>query len=65
MHPIDLNHEDDCILDDLAQMVLSQGGEVVIAKRSEIPKGRPILAILDDDGLLLEKIIYAEEGRIL
>lgn len=55
IHPIDLDHEDDCILDDLAQMVLSQGGEVVIAKRDEIPKGRPILAILDDDGLALER----------
>lgn len=49
IHPTDLDHEDDCILDDLAQMVLSQGGEVVVAKRSEIPKGRPILAILEDD----------------
>ncbi len=55
LHPFDLDHEDDCILDDLAQMVLSQGGEVVIAKREEIPKGRPILAILDDDDLVLEK----------
>lgn len=51
IHPFDLDHEDDCILDDLAQMVLSQGGEVVVAKRSEIPKGRPILAILDDESL--------------
>jgi hypothetical protein len=48
IHPVDLDHEDDCILDDLAQMVLSQGGEVVIANRDEIPKGRPILAILDE-----------------
>jgi hypothetical protein len=58
IHPLDLNHEDDCILDDLAQMVLNQGGEVVIAKRDEIPKGRPILAILDDDGAALEKTEY-------
>lgn len=49
LHSKDLNHEDDCVLDDLAQMVLSQGGEVVIAKRKDIPNGRPILAILDDD----------------
>ena len=55
IHPLDLDHEDDCILDDLAQMVLSQGGEVVIAKRDEIPKGRPILAILDDEASSLEK----------
>lgn len=51
----DIDHEDDCILDDLAQMVLNQGGEVVIAKRTEIPKGRPILAIIDSDGESLEK----------
>jgi hypothetical protein len=50
IHPFDLDHEDDDLLDDLAQMVLSQGGEVIIAKRDEIPKGRPILAILDEDG---------------
>lgn len=55
IHPFDLDHEDDDILDDLAQMVLSQGGEVIIAKQHEIPKGRPILAILDGDGLGLEK----------
>lgn len=55
IHPFDLDHEDDDILDDLAQMVLSQGGEVIVASRDEMPKGRPILAILDDDGLDLQK----------
>lgn len=56
IHPFDQDHEDDCLLDDLAQMVLSQGGEVVIANRSEIPKGRPILAIIDDEEFASEKI---------
>lgn len=56
IHPCDLDHEDDDILDDLAQMVLSQGGEVVIAGRDEIPNGRPILAILNDEGDELEKL---------
>lgn len=55
IHPFDLDHEDDDVLDDLAQMVLSQGGEVVIASRQEIPKSLPILAILDNDGDTLEK----------
>ncbi len=55
LHPYDLDHEDDDVLDDLAQMVLSQGGEVVIAKRDEIPKGRLILAMLNDDDLSLDK----------
>lgn len=50
IHPCDLDHEDDDLLDDLAQTVLQQGGEVVIADREQIPKGRPILAILDSDG---------------
>lgn len=64
IHPFDLDHEDDCILDDLAQMVLSQGGDVVIAKQSEIPKGRPILAILDDDEKSLEKPINIEKQKL-
>ena len=59
IHPFDLDHEDDDILDDLAQMVLSQGGEVVIASIDEIPNGRPILAILDDDGVELEKLKFS------
>ncbi len=54
IHPFDLDHEDDDLLDDLAQLVLGQGGEVVIASRNEMPKGRPILAILDDDPWALE-----------
>lgn len=58
IHPFDLDHEDDCILDDLAQMVLNQGGEVIIAKRNEIPQGRPILAILHDTP---EKVIHADD----
>lgn len=69
LHPFDMDHEDDCILDDLAQMVLRQGGEVIVAKREEIPKGRPILAILDGDGAELKKTedlhyeVLQEEGR--
>lgn len=55
IHPFDLDHEDDCILDDLAQMVLNQGGEVIVASRNEIPKGRPILAILDDESLASDR----------
>lgn len=60
IHPFDLDHEDDCILDDLAQIVLSQGGQVIVAKRDEIPKGRPILAILDDDGEFSEKSEHSQ-----
>lgn len=64
IHPFDLDHEDDDVLDDLAQMVLSQGGEVVIASRKEIPKSLPILAILDSDDEPIEKFeklqVYAQ-----
>lgn len=65
IHPFDLDHEDDDVLDDLAQMVLSQGGEVVVAKRDEIPKGRPILAILDDDAQELEKTEDLHQYEVL
>jgi hypothetical protein len=46
VYAVDKDHEDDCLLDDLAQLVLLKGGEVVVAKRNEIPLGRPIMAIL-------------------
>lgn len=65
IHPFDLDHEDDDILDDLAQMVLSQGGEVIVASRNEIPKGRPILAILDDDDKELEKTEDSYQHEVL
>lgn len=47
LHPFDLDHEDDDILDDLAQMVLLQGGDVILIPQTEIPNRRPILAIVD------------------
>jgi hypothetical protein len=65
IHPCDLDHEDDDILDDLAQMVLSQGGEVIVASRDEIPKGRPILAILDDDTKDLEKVEGHQQYEVI
>ncbi|OQW46763.1 MAG: hypothetical protein A4S09_02305 [Proteobacteria bacterium SG_bin7] len=65
IHPCDLDHEDDDILDDLAQMVLSQGGEVVVASKEEIPKGRPILAILDDESKELEKAKEIHQNEVL
>ncbi len=55
IHPFDLDHEDDDILDDLAQTVLASGGEVVVASKDELPKGRIILAILKHQGTDLEK----------
>ncbi len=63
IHPAHLDHEDDDILDDLAQEVLSKGGEVVVAARDEIPKGRPILAILDSSGSELSKNILLQPNE--
>jgi hypothetical protein len=50
LNHIDSGLKDDDILDDLAQLVLSQGGEVIVARKEEIPKGTPALAILERSG---------------
>ena len=46
IHPFDLDHEDDDLLDDLAQKVLLSGGEVLVAGRDEIPGRRSIMAVV-------------------
>ncbi len=46
MHPRDLDHEDDDLLDDLAQIVMAKGGEVVVANEGEMSPATPALAIL-------------------
>lgn len=47
IHPYDLDHKDDDLLDDLAQNVLLHGGQVIVAPRSQIPDERPIMAIVE------------------
>ncbi len=47
LHKKDLDHEDDCVLDDLAQTVWAQGGKVVVASQKQIPGGHAVLAITD------------------
>lgn len=59
LHPKDMNHEDDCLLDDLAQTVLLKGGEVTVVKRSEIPRGLPVMAVLSGR----QSELYAEASR--
>jgi len=54
IHPEHLDHEDDDLLDDIAQTVIQNGGEVIVAKRNEIPNRRPILAILKNHEAELE-----------
>ncbi len=46
LHPFDLDHEDDDLLDDLAQRVYLSGGEVVVVPSEDIPERRPILAVI-------------------
>lgn len=49
INPAHLDHEDDDLLDDLSQTVLASGGEVIVVPKDQIPKGRPILAILREE----------------
>jgi hypothetical protein len=46
LNPMDTDHEDDDLLDDIAQAVILHQGEVIVTSRSNIPKLRPMLAIL-------------------
>lgn len=48
IHPTHLNHQDDDLLDDIAQIVIERGGKVVVVSKDQLPKRRPILAILKD-----------------
>ena len=47
IHYDELDHEDDDILDDLAQTVLLNGGEVIIAQKEKVPGPHSVVAILD------------------
>ena len=60
IHPAHLDHEDDDILDDLAQEVLAKGGEVVVATQNEIPNGRPILAIVENSDSEIAKRQFSD-----
>jgi hypothetical protein len=46
---VQMDHRDDDILDDLAQEVISNGGEVVVTSQQWIPGNRPALAIVEAD----------------
>lgn len=60
LHPCDLDHEDDDVLDDLAQAVLARGGEVIVANRDQIPRGGPISAIVDGEIMNLDMVHYTD-----
>lgn len=50
INPPNFDHEDDCILDDIAQMVIEQKGEVLITNRNQLPMYSPALAIMREAG---------------
>lgn len=52
LHPFELDHEDDDILDDLAQTVLQNGGEVLVVDKSLIPNRRVAMAIVHGQQLM-------------
>ncbi len=51
IHPFDLDHEDDDLLDDIAQLVMKKGGSVIISRQKDLFEGRPALAILNFESL--------------
>jgi hypothetical protein len=45
--PVQFDHEDDDVLDDIAQVVIANGGDVVVTKQKFIPGNRPALALFE------------------
>ncbi len=52
LSPCQLDHQDDDVLDDIAQTVLRKGGQVIITKIEDLPKRRPALAIIKSNSEL-------------
>lgn len=50
LHARDLNHEDDDLLDDLAQEVLKYGGEVMVVNKDDYNIDLPAIAVIEDKG---------------
>lgn len=64
LHPFPMDHEDDDVLDDLAQAVIRDGGEVVVTDLETVPQGRAALAILKTEQEHT-KIVYEENPQSL
>ncbi len=58
LHSDDIDHEDDDVLDDIAQEVLAQGGEVVVTRQGELPGIHAALAILERKDSTEEQFVY-------
>ncbi len=63
IHSEQVNVLDDDLLDDIAQEVLVQGGEVVLMPRKKIPNEEAILAILSGDQVNLNQPIVRFGGE--
>lgn len=57
-HPMQLDHEDDDLLDDLAELVLAKDGEVILTSSELLPLGRPIVAMLKDSGPITSGYVH-------
>ena len=64
LNPFQMDHEDDDVLDDLAEVVISKGGEVLIVPMESMPKARPALAILNARERLLQRHFGPAQGLI-
>jgi hypothetical protein len=49
LHPADIDHEDEDVLDDIAQTVVRRGGEVLVVPARKIPGGHSLLAISEPE----------------
>jgi hypothetical protein len=62
--PVQMDHTDDDLLDDIAQQVIASGGEVLVTSQQWIPGNRPAIAIIDSDGSVpLVTTIYDVASR--
>ena len=69
VHFDEKDHEDDDVLDDLAQTVLLNGGKILLAQRDQLPEDYPALAILEPNEIplplrLLEDLGYPQRSAI-
>jgi hypothetical protein len=64
LHSDQKNHIDDDVLDDLAQEVLSRGGEVILVSRDDIPNKCPVIAIFQSGTLNAPENLYVERVEL-
>ncbi len=66
LHSADVDHEDDDVLDDIAQAVIRRGGSVFVAPAQKIPGRHPLLAIInpqDPEGTTFEMMAERKQKK--